>query len=497
MAGFSGVEDYARLTLSPPMIRLLLLMPLLTVCACATLQGRADELASRGQYIEAAEIYDQLVHEKPGEKPLVDARDDLRWKGLEQLLGRARRLRFEGHDDEAERFLESFLSYRTQWNTKLNGGMESSLVDEFDGTYLHFQKIILEPAQQGLALTAEAALDPKRKLLSYAVLNKVRQEMETAVVQGGQATCDRVKQLPAEGLPHWNELVARYCLRYQARGPEPLFIPEVLAAPSWSVSLSGVSLAQQESLVARLSRAFEASAWYSPVAERRPVFSLRGQFTEDWAQRTVQLTAPWTDREPYTDHEERTEVTEEPFEDEEEYTDEQGNKKTRKVTRYRKKTREYTVPVTKYRDVPKSFEYFAQRHSVDYGFSVSATGILSEAHSALSVAVTDRYSAYGFEHDVSFSPGNVYPQRPRLLLPHDWFEQHARGLEQAFAGQLQEHWRQYYCSEPSLSLDAAARCARAGAALPPQARQVLSDVLGTDGSYTPRLFLSGGGALSP
>ncbi|ADO74571.1 hypothetical protein [Stigmatella aurantiaca] len=473
------------------MVRLLL-VPLLALCACATLQGRADELASQGQYIEAASIYDHLVQKKPGDQMLVNARDDLRWKGLEQLLGRARRLRFEGKDDDAEHFLDEFLSYRNQWNTKLNGGLESSLADEFDGTYLHFRKIILEPAQQGLALTAEEALGQKRSLLSHAVLSKVRREMEGAVVQGGQATCARVKQLPSEGSPHWNELVVRYCRHFHASGPtEPSELRELLQTPVWSVALSGVSGAQQELLAGRLSRVFESSAWYSPLAARQPDFALRGRFTEDWDQRTVQLTAPWVDREPYTDHEERTEVIEEPYEENEEYTDDQGNKKTRKVTRIRKKTREYTVPVTKYRDVHKTFEYSAQRHSVTYGFSIAAGGVLSDRHSAVVVARTDQYSAYGFEHDVSFSPGHVSPQRPDLTLPHEWFSQNALALEQSFAGQLRESWRQYYCSEPSFSLETAARCARAGVALPAHASQVLSDVLGSDGPRTPVLFSSG------
>lgn len=470
------------------MVRLLRLLPFLVVCACTTLQGKANELAERGRYIEASEIYDQLIRERPTDESLVNARDDLRWKALEQLLGRARRHRFDGNDDEAEHFLERFLARRSQWNTKLDGALESSLEDEFEATYLHLRRVILQPAQQGLALTAEQPLHQKRALLAHPELGKVRRELEGAILQGGKATCARLKQTPTAGAPHWMELVARYCRRYQESAPQPPPLPEVVTVPAWSGSVDGVSAAQREQLQARLSQVFEASPWYSPAATRQAGFTLRGHFTERREQQTVRLTAPWTDRVPYTDHEERTETIEEPYEEEEEYTDETGKKQKRKVTRTRTRTRSYTVPVTKYREVHKAFDYSAQRHALTYGFSVSATGVLVEQRGPLTAAHTDQLSLHGFEHDVSFPPGNVSPQRPDFPPPHGWFGQNVAQLEKTFAGQLREHWHQAYCAVPGLTLEEAARCARVGTELPAHASQRLAEVLGADGPRVPVLF---------
>ncbi len=469
------------------MLRLFRLLPVLALCACVTLQGRANELARQGQFLEAAALYDQLIRDKPNDPTLVAARDELRWRALEQLLGNARRHRLVGDDEQAEHFLERFLEHRAQWGTKLNGALESSLLEEMEGTHLHLRRTVIAPARRGMALTAEEELDHKRTLLAHPELAPIRREMDGAVLSSGKGTCARLKQVPAEGSPHWAELVARYCGRWHEAAPEPPPLPELFGAPSWSTAVEGLSPAQLAHLQARLARAFEASAWYSPRATRTATFTLQGHFSTSSWRESVRRTAPWMDSEPYTDHEERTETYQEPYTEEEEYVEE-GEKKKRKVTKYRTKTRSYTVPVTRYRDVPRTFEYSALRHSVAYRFSMAATGVLVEQRSPLTAALTDQLSAHGYEHDVSFPPGDVSPERASLPETHGWFRQQVHGLERVFAEQLAALWREAYCSTPALTLEAAARCARVGDALPAHARQVLSEVLGEDAARAPVLF---------
>jgi 2-oxo-4-hydroxy-4-carboxy--5-ureidoimidazoline (OHCU) decarboxylase len=471
------------------MRRLFCLFPLLVLCGCVTLQGRADELARKGQFVEAAAIYDQIIQDKPHDVSLITTRDELRWKALEQLLSQARQSRLLGDDEQAERHLEDFLSHRVRWRTKLNGALESSLLEEMAGTHQHCRQIIAAPAQRGLALTAEQAFDRKRALLAHPEMAPIRREMEGAVLRSGKSSCARLKQVSAEDAPHWAELVSRYCRRWHEDAPQPPPFPELLGAPSWTGSVEGVSPDQVAFIQGRLSKVFEASPWYSERSSRPVTFTLGGQFTTRFERDSVELTAPWVDEEPYTDHEERTKTYQEAYEDEEEYY-EDGKKKTRKVTKYREKEYSYTVPVTKYRDVHKTFEYHAVRHSVTYRLSLVSTGTLLEQRSGLTASVTDQLSAYGYEHNVRFSPGDVSPQQPNLPASHEWFGQKVRQLEQAFAHQLAAHWHQAYCTTPALTLNEAARCARAGAELPAAARKVLSEVLGEDAPRTHLLFSS-------
>jgi hypothetical protein len=468
--------------------RLFRLLPLLVLCACSTLKGRANELARQGRFVEAAELYGELVRKHPRDESLVPVRNELRWRAMEQLLGQARRYRMEGRDDEAEHELERFLRHRARWAVKLNGALESSLLEEIEGTHLHCRRIIGEPARRGGALTAEHALLHKRPLLVHAEMAVVLREMEQVVLESGRRTCAGLKQVPAEDSPHWSELVVRYCQHWGESAPLAPPPPEVFGVPVLSGEVEGMRAEQLEFVKGRLARVFEDSPWYSPRASRYASFTLQGHFRATFERTPVWLSAPWTDREPYTDHEERTEEYQEPYTEEEKYTDEHGNEQTRTVTRYRTKQRGYTVAVTRYRDVPKSFEYQALSHSAAYRFSVTAMGGLDARRSPLTVAFTDTFQEQAYEHDVSFDPAGVSPQRASLTQAHVWFEQKVQGLARSFAAQLLAHWRESHCSGPMLTLEEAARCARAGAGLPGPAGQRLATVLGEDAWRVHALF---------
>ncbi|MFP2929746.1 hypothetical protein ACLESO_32045 [Pyxidicoccus sp. 3LG] len=472
------------------MVRLLRLLPFLLLSACTTLRGQADALARKGQFVEAAAIYDDLVQKSPYEQELVTARDDLRWKALEQLLGNARRFRLEGHDEKAEKDLLRFLDYRVEWNSKLNGALESSLLEEMEGTHRHVRQLIGAPAQQGLALTAEQSLVRKRPLLAHREMAVIQREMESVVLQSGKDACQRLRAVSSEDAVHWRELVFRYCGHWGEYAPRPPAAPELFGPPEFSGSLDGLTEAQLARLQDRLTTAFEASPWFSPGVTTRVGFSLAGSFATERDSTSVQLTAPYTESVPYTDHEERTETIEEPYTEEEEYTDSEGKKQTRTVTKTRTYTRSYTVPVTKYRDVARTFEYHAVRLSVAHRVSLSASGELDAGRGPLVSVLQDQFSESAYEHDVTFSEGNVYPQRASFTPPHAWLDGKVDAMGGLFSRQLVEHWRESYCSSPSLTLDQAARCARSGAELPTPAYRVLSEVLGDDAARVPTLFVS-------
>jgi len=472
------------------MARPLLLVPLLVLCACSTLRGRADSLAQKGLYVEAAAIYDDLIRQSPYDTELLQARDGLRSRALSQLLSDARRARLEGRDEEAEAWLLRFLDHRARWGSKLSGGLENSLREEVEGTRRHLQRVVGAPAGRGHALTAEKALLRKQRLLGHRELALLARDMEWLVLQSGKTTCQRLKDTSTDDSPHWRELVFRYCGHWREYAPRPASAPELFGAPSWAGAVEGLDEARQARLEARLTQAFESSPWFVPGGPVRPVFTLEGRFTTERDSRPVELTAPWMERVPYTDHEDRTETIEEPYEAEEEYTDKDGKKRTRKVTKYTRHTHTYSVPVTRYRQVPRAFEYHALRLSQSHRVAVASSAVLDARRGPFTVVLQDQLSESGHEHDVTFEEGHVRPERPRFTAAEAWLEAKVESLAAAFSQRLVAHWRESYCSTPSLTLDEAARCARAGVAMPIQGVRVLSDILGADATQVPALFAS-------
>ncbi|MCP3139038.1 hypothetical protein [Pyxidicoccus xibeiensis] len=469
-------------------VRLLPLLLLSALCACTTLRGQADALARQGQYVEAAALYDDLIRKSPHEPELVTVRDDLRWRALEQLLGNARRFRLEGHDEKAEDDLLRFLQQRTEWNARLNGALESSLLEEMEGTHQHVRRLIGVPAQQGLALTAQQSLIRKRPLLAYREMAVIQREMESVVLQAGKDACQRLRSTTSDDTVHWKELVFRYCGHWGEYAPRPPPAPELHGPPGFQAEMEGLNAAQLARMQDRLTAAFEASPWFSPGAPARPEFSLKGHFSTERDSTSVQLTAPYTESIPYTDHEERKETIEEPYTEEEEYTDSEGKKRTRTVTKTRTYTRTYTVPVTKYREESRTFEYHALRLSVAHRVSLSASGVLDAGRGPVVSVLQDQASESAYEHDVTFSAGNVSPQRASFTPPHAWLDGRVDALAALFSRRLGEHWREAWCSGPMPTLEDAARCARSGATLPTPAYRALSEVLGEDAARVPSLF---------
>ena len=468
----------------------LLLVSLLALCACSTLRSQADSLARQGHYVEAAAIYDDLARRSPNDVELVHARDDLRQRALSRLLGDARQARLETRDDEAEALLLRFLDHRAQWGSKLNGGLESSLREELAGTRRHLQKRVGEPARAGHALTAEQALRRKQPLLAHQELASLARDMEWLVLQSGKASCQRLRNVSTDDSPHWRELVFRYCGHWQEYAPRPARGPGLCAPRDWPGTGAGLDSAQQTRLEARLTQAFESSPWFAQGGPARPEFTLAGRFSSERDSREVSLTAPWTESVPYTDHEDRTEVTETPYETEEEYTDSEGKTRTRTVTKYAQTTKTISVPVTRYRDVPRTFEYHALRLSQAHRVALSSSAVLDARRGPFAVALQDQLSESGHEHDVRFDLGRVRPERPSFTPAETWLETKVEALGAAFSRQLATHWRESYCSAPSHTLDEAARCARGGTELPAQAVRVLSDILGADATHVVALFAS-------
>ncbi|WP_338870015.1 hypothetical protein [Myxococcus stipitatus] len=465
----------------------LLLAALGSGCS-ASLRGRADKLAREGRFVEAATLYDDLVQQRPHEKELVSERDGLRGKALDQLLGNARRFRLQGVDEKAEDDLLQFLDRRAQWNSKLNGGLESSLLEEMEGTHQHLRRVISTPATQGLVLTADQVLARKQKLLAHREMAVIQREMSAVVLQSGRDVCKRLRDVSTEDAPHWREVVSRYCRRYREFAPEPPPAAELMSVPEWTGFVDGLDSARMELLRGKLTRAFESSPWFSPAARHHPEMALAGRFESRRSSHTVELTAPYSEQVPYTDHEDRSETISEPYTEEEEYTDDQGKKRKRTVTKTRTYTRTITVPVTRYREVSRTFEYHALRLSVDHQLTLSTSGVLDSRRGPLSTMFQDHLSDSAYEHDVSFGPGNVSPRRARLVDPEPWLEQRVDALVERFSQGLRDHWRESYCTTPTRTLDEAARCARAGTALPTHAYQVLAEVLGDDAAHIPSLF---------
>ena len=103
---------------------------MLLLWSCMSRFRKADELAARQRFVEAAALLEQLQREDPSNSDLRRILESTRFLAVEFALGKARALRLSGDAEQSMRHFAEGLALRKKWNVKLNGALESTVEDE-------------------------------------------------------------------------------------------------------------------------------------------------------------------------------------------------------------------------------------------------------------------------------------------------------------------------------------------------------------------------------
>jgi hypothetical protein len=484
--------------------------------SCSSKYQRAEGLAKGGQFVEAAELFEQLLRADPKNKDLLERRERARWRALEQLLGQARTARRKDDHARADAQFERFLTYRRRWNTHLDGAMQSSQDDELEAIRKHLRQTVAAPAKAGLVLGAEKAYAGKGALFKHPELSAIRDEMAGELGQGAAAVCQRLQTEDASG-SHWAELVWKYCDHFGIRidGPKA---PDVTAnSLVLELLISGAGSGQQAATERMVLQAFSLSPWFSSRSENRVPAKITGEWNGRQSRQPVSLSANWIEQVPY----QATEVVKEPYQESvtvmetvtenEPYTENEtytypcGTTTctgTRPVTRYRSvqvqkpvtkeqtRYRDVTREVTRYRDVPRVFNYDAVEVTANYRVGLAFKSEIEPKKAPLVASLTERFSQSDYEHDVHFPAARVLPRKSKLPTGEGWFQTQLVTFGSEVRRQLFARWKESFCSAGAFNVDEASRCARAGAALPAPAIAALTPVFGEDAARVSALFAS-------
>ncbi|MDB4955931.1 MAG: putative lipoprotein [Myxococcales bacterium] len=150
------------------------------------------------------------------------------------------------------------------------------------------------------------------------------------------------------------------------------------------------------------------------------------------------------------------------------------------TTKYRTAYRDETNPVTRYRDVPHSFSYEATKRTGRY---TSMLHVLVRAPD-VDAQIESDFANEGFDHDVTFEPAGVVPQRANLMTHAAFALREEVRLRDALRSGLDEQYAKLYCSASTYTLEQAAACAYLDPKrTPPAARAVLAATFGQDEPY--------------
>jgi len=475
----------------------------MTLTACATAaQKRADTAFERGDYVSAAQLYDDAVREKPDSAKLIAKRWAARERAVEELATRASSLRGAGKQQAALGMARACVEARKEWfsagDAQRLSADRHARVDELAAWAVKTVSAGIQvqlDAQKPLA--AHHATEQARGLFVAAGLVRGFETLETEVRDAGKARCADLKTRLPEGAAHLTYWVAVYCGVFKAEPPSvPLAREQVGLLKIQGDSLAPTSPEQRQQLEQHLDKLLLGSPWFHAGAESMASAKISGSHTASYTQLKQPREAHWVEKVPYQVQESYQEpyTQTEYYSAQESYTTYRSEsyscgygttsrtcsrsvpqtqyrtvQKSRQVTRYRTQQR----TVTRFRDEPRVFNYEAIEHRAEYAAAWDIALTLSSSVPPLLIQVRGQLAAKDDEHNVTFVQAGVAPRQSRLMTHQEWFADRLAVLEREFGRAVQSHWVSSFCAADTVTDEHAARCARGALAVTPEGQKAV------------------------
>jgi hypothetical protein len=246
--------------------RTILFLSLISVlCAgCASaLQKRGDQAFERGDFVGAAQFYEEADHEKPGKESLVAKLWTARARAIDELTTRARGARSSTREQDIEAALATARATAETRNRWYAGVERSRLdpaahqrVDELSAwAVATVTASVRKQLEAQKPLAAQRGLERRMGLFQAAGLEVQAKALADDIGLAGRARCGELKQRTPQEAAHLAYWVAKFCQLFGEAAPPVPVAPEQVSAlkieldslapttpssaPSWRASWSG------------------------------------------------------------------------------------------------------------------------------------------------------------------------------------------------------------------------------------------------------------------
>ncbi|MEO8703656.1 MAG: hypothetical protein ABI867_26640 [Kofleriaceae bacterium] len=457
---------------------------LVWLVGCVSLQSRAESAYQRANYLGAVLIYDQILAEHPADAAAIAQRERARNAALQLMVKRIDPAR----GDDAAEAVGRILDQRDAWRmTVVEVAPQITAAVATTTGYLDTR--VRDELRYARPLSAEAVLVRHAAVLAHGEFAAPRDRLRAAVTDAGRATCAQLAADPSD--PHWSWLADRYCAHW---GDSPVHVPPLPHTRSGLVvegALDGDSDADNQHLHATLAAGFRETAWFSPDAARVAEGWVGGKIAAAFSAHEIDLSKVWEEDVTYTDTETVSVSYDEPYDDTESYSEQVSHTntdgstsystewKTRTVTKHRTAWRTEQKAVTKHRTDRHTYRYKGIERTGRYASLLSVR--LLDLPEPIAASAGSETSKTGIDHDVTFAPASIVPQRANLETYAAYTLRQHDQLRARLVHTLDEQYAKQFCTRAQYTRDQAAACAyRDAATLPAPARATLRATFGGD-----------------
>ena len=418
----------------------LIMIGVTALSACSTPLKKANEMLEAGNFVEASQMYENLVKKEPDNVEAVLGLKKSREKLLDKILIDERKARLSGNEFMALDFLLSCQKKQGEWQMPPSVLAGTTQEEELDGGLKFLTKIVDERLTANQPLGAEISLvkyDPLYSQKAQASGQAKWQALREKTRVKGRSWC--VSEVKSAGLQtlwesqvYHTEFLERAC-RYFGEEPFSKISGQRKKRIEWSVTAvhlnkpaAGLPPDITFTLEEEINQGIRVTGWYESLTTRVLKIDSAGTYRPSHQTEPVRLTHAYEEEVPYTEYE---------------------DKKEKKLVNGQWVEHVERVPVTKKRREMKTLMFDGKKHSQTLTLAIQLDALLGDAQD-LTVGASHSSDLHeeGVEHSQNIPALGLTPKRAELRAPSNWLKEQLQVEAKKFVGQLHQKWIDQMCA---------------------------------------------------
>ncbi len=415
------------------------------ISACATsMHRKAKKLLEGEAYFEAASTYEQILRDKPDDADAIIGLKNAREKIIDTNLITIRMARMADNKTQSLDMLLDIVLKEIDWQLYPIGAVAFTQEEE---TRFAIDYIKSEVSS---ALSSSYPLKANIFLKKYDIIVKAKNAQISAVLHAdvnnkGKESCQNLLLGGLENYPYYAEYVHKYCnywsensgLESKVKNKANELFKNIILV----INVEGLPQELTKVFENNFQAALQQTAWYNVNGQLGIAVILEGKFLHDRKTNLINRVHEYSVKIPYTVNVPVLQSKRVPYQGFTTictYRGQQSNCWQQAVTKYRTESYTINMPVTRYREEARSFEYQAYKHNQYFGLTLNGVA-MTGTHTIL-LEHTKEFHEEGVEHNVNMPSMGLYPKTAYLTTTTDWLNKRSKEITSSFEKKLSDLW---------------------------------------------------------
>lgn len=432
---------------------LVYLLALLVLSGCVSSEKRRAMTLMEGQaYAEAAEVYQLILANEPSDAEAIVGLKKAREKTIDTKLIEIRMSRMAGNSKNSTDSLLGIYELENKWSYYPDGKVAFTQEEETEYAIKHIGILIKSEIDRGHPLVAKLILDKYSPIFRNQRERELR-ALRSRISVGATKTCGDLERARRADTPYYNQFARKFCEKWSIKGRSIASVDErgkdhdLYSGLDFNVTILGLPDEVAGELKKGMSERFRKSAWFNPNGKAgRVLIGLKGSFIRKIDSQLVPQVHAYSVKIPYTAYVPEMRTRQVPYQTTE-YTCAYINGRSIcgnvPATAFRTEYYTVTVPVTRYREEPRTYNYAATQTNQSLIFLAEGYALVDGKKIGLSINETSGES--GIDHDISIPDIGLSPAKSALTDPLEWLKEQMGTLADHSGVEIDKTWSDKFC----------------------------------------------------